>query len=139
MCISESPCSLARVPDDTDPPRKNYGFKPKEFERVNAPRPEPGEKPEAPAANDVFAIQRELREREIAAGGDELAPPARPVRSRRKRDYWLLTLVFNGVLVPLTIWGYRTQNAVLFVYGIAALALVNVALAWVLWVLMDNY
>ncbi len=128
------------MPDAPDPPRKNYGFKPKEFERVNEPRPETGAAPEAsPAANDVFAIQRALRQREIAAGGDELAPPDRPVRSRRKRDYWLLTLVFNGVLVPLTLWGYRTQNAVLFVYGIAALALVNVALAWVLWVLMDNY
>ncbi len=128
------------MPDAPDSPRKNYGFKPKEFERVNAPRPEADVAPESPpAANDVFAIQRDLRAREIAAGGDELAPPDRPVRSRRKRDYWLLTLIFNGVLVPLTLWGYRTQNAVLFVYGIAALALVNIALAWVLWVLMDNY
>lgn len=128
------------MPDAPDPPRENYGFKPKEFERVNAPRPEAGVAPESPpAANDVFAIQRDLRAREIATGRDELLPPDRPVRSRRKRDYWLLTLIFNGVLVPLTLWGYRTQNAVLFVYGIAALALVNVALVWVLWVLMDNY
>lgn len=128
------------MPDAPDPPRKNYGFKPNDFERINEPRPEAGAPPKAPpAANDVFAIQRDLRARELAAGGDELAPPDRPVRNRRKRDYWLLMLVFNGVLVPLTIWGYRAQNAVLFVYGIAALALVNVALAWVLWVLMDNY
>ena len=128
------------MPEEQDPPRKNYGFKPKNFERVNAPRPAAGApREEPPAANDVFAIQRDLREREIAAGMDELAAPHRPVRSRRKRDYWFLTIVFNGVLIPLTIWGYRTQNAVLFVYGIAGLALVNIALAWILWVLMDDY
>ncbi|MBI2514220.1 MAG: hypothetical protein HYV96_19785 [Opitutae bacterium] len=165
------------MPDAPDPPRKNYAFKPKEFERLNAPRPDappsdapqphastgpnaatppnapgassaagaahspaPPEPPEpTPAANDVFAIQRELREREIAAGMDELAPPHRPVRSRRKRDYWLLTILTNGVLLPLALWGYRTQNAVLFVYCIAGLALVNAALTWIMWVLMDDY
>lgn len=140
MCISESPCSLARVPDDVDPPRKNYGFKPKEFERVNAPRPEAGETPVAPpSANDVFAIQRELREREIAAGMDELAPPHRPNWRRRKRDYWLVMGVLNGVGVPLTLWGYRTQNAVLFVYCLAGLVLADLALTWIMWVLMDDY
>lgn len=134
------------MPDEPDPPRQNYAFKPKEFERLNPPRPEapdtaPPAAPSAstPAANDVFAIQRQLREREIAAGMDELAPTDRPVRRRRKRDYWLLTLLTSGVLIPLALWGYRTQNAVLFVYCIAGLALVNAALVWVMWFLMDDY
>jgi len=129
------------VPNESDPPRKHYGFKPKEFERVNAPRPERGAEPATPAplANDVFALQRDLRAREIAAGMDTLKPPARPVRSRRKRDYWLLMLATNGVLGPLALWGYRTQNAALFVSCVAGLALVNVALAWVMWVLMRDY
>lgn len=136
-----------RVPDVPDPPRKNYAFKPKEFERLNAPRPEapdahspgPSTATPPPAANDVFAIQRQLREREIAAGMDELAAPDRPVSRRRKRDYWLLMFLTNGVLIPLALWGYRTGNAVLFVYAIAGLALVNVALVWVMWFLMDDY
>lgn len=130
------------VPDDADPPRKNYALKPKEFERLNAPRPDahsPAPPEPTPAANDVFAIQRQLREREIAAGMDELAPPHRPVRRRRKRDYWLLTILTNGALIPLALWGYRTSNAVLFVSCIAGIALVNIALAWIMWVLMDNY
>lgn len=126
---------------ESDPPRKTYGFKPKNFERVNAPPAESDSSPAAPVplANDIFSLQRDLREREKAAGLDEIAPPARPVRSRRKRDYWLLTLAFNGVLVPLALWGYRTQNAVIFVSCVAGLALVNVALAWLMWVLMRDY
>ena len=38
------------VPDDPDPPRKYYGFKPKEFERANAPRPAPPEDEQTAAA-----------------------------------------------------------------------------------------
>lgn len=140
MCISESSLNLVGVPDQPDPPRKNYGFKPKEFERVNAPRPEAGETHEAPpAANDVFAIQRELREREVAAGMDELAPSHRPNWRRRKRDYWLTMTLVNGTAVPLAIWAYRTQNAVLFVYCIAGLVLADLALTWIMWVLLDDY
>lgn len=128
------------MPDAPDPPRKNYGFKPKDFERVNEPRPEAGAPPKAPpAANDVFAIQRALREREIAAGRDELTPPARPKWRRRKRDYWLTMALVNGTLVPLAIWGYRTQNAVLFVYGVAAIVLTDLALTWIVWMLLDDY
>lgn len=128
------------MPDTPDPPRKNYGFKPKDFERVNAPRPEAGAAPETPPmANDVFAIRRDLRAREIATGGDELAPPDRPVRRRRKRDYWLLTLVINGVLIPLTIWGYRAGNLMVLVSSAAGLILANLGLWWIVWVLMDDY
>jgi hypothetical protein len=133
------------VPEQPEPPPKTYTFKPKDFERLNAPRPDapaahattPPEP--TPAANDVFAIQRALREREIAAGLDELAPPDRPRSKRRRRDYWLLTLLTNGVLIPLSLWGYRTQNAVILVSGIAGMALVNAALVWIMWVLMDDY
>lgn len=107
---------------------------------MNAPRPEAGAPPEAPPpANDVFAIQRELRAREIAAGGDDLAPPARPNWRRRKRDYWLTMALVNGTLVPLAIWAFRTHNAVLFVYCIAGLVLADLALTWIMWVLLDDY
>ncbi|MBX3736856.1 MAG: hypothetical protein KF715_09220 [Candidatus Didemnitutus sp.] len=128
------------MPDQPDPPRKNYGFKPKEFERVNAPRSEAGEPHDTPPpANDVFAIQRELREREIAAGLDELAPSHRPNWRRRKRDYWVTMILLNGVGLPLAIWGYRTQNAVLFVYCLAGLVIADLALTWIMWVLLDDY
>ncbi|MEY2881729.1 MAG: hypothetical protein RLZZ15_4109 [Verrucomicrobiota bacterium] len=35
----KSACSRA-MPDAPEPPRKTYGFKPREFDRANAPRPE---------------------------------------------------------------------------------------------------
>lgn len=130
------------MPDDSDPPRKNYALKPKDFERLNAPRPDadsPVPPAPTPAANDVFAIQRQLREREIAAGMDELAPPDRPVRRRRKRDYWLMTLLTNGVLIPLALWGYRTGNLTVLVSSAAGIILANIGLWWIMWVLMDDY
>lgn len=125
------------MPDENDPPRKVYGFKPKEFERVNAPAGEAGIP--TPPANDVFAIREELRAREIAAGLDQLAPPAQPRPNRRRRDFLVLMLAINGVLVPLAIWGFRTGNAVLFIYALSALVLLNIGVTWILWVLLDRY
>ncbi len=130
------------MPDDSDPPRKNYALKPKEFERLNAPRPDahsPTPPEPTPAANDVFAIRRQLREREIASGMDELVPPERPRSRRRRRDYWLLTLLVNGTFIPLALWGYRTGNITVLVSSIAGAILANVSLWWIMWVLMDDY
>lgn len=128
------------MPAEADPPRQRYGFKPKEFEAVNAPRPESGEPPApTPALNDVYALRQELRAREIAAGLDTLAPPARPRANRRRRDYWLLMALINGTLLPLAVWGLRTGNAVLFVYALSGAAFASAAVTWVIWGLMDRY
>lgn len=129
------------VPSDSEPPRKLYGFKPKEFERVNAPRPESSDTPAEPTppANDVFAIQRDLRAREIAAGMDEIAPPPRPVSTKRRRDYWLLMLLGNGLFVPLALYGLRASNPVLAVYALAGATLFSLGLSWVMWAVMSRY
>jgi hypothetical protein len=43
------------MPDEPDPPRKNYGFKPREFDRANAPRPDaPADSP-APSPDPGIA------------------------------------------------------------------------------------
>ena len=124
----------------SDPPRKTYALKPKDFERVNAPRPEAGDPSEpAPLANDVFALQRDLRAREIASGLDELAPPARPVSTKRRRDYWLIMAGVNGVFVPLAIYGFRSGNAVLAIYALAGAILLSLGLTWVMWGVMSRY
>lgn len=39
---------MAHMPDETDPPRRFYGFKPRDFERAN-PNPRPSPEPSAPA------------------------------------------------------------------------------------------
>ena len=60
--------TLRAMPDDAEPPRKFYGFKPRDFERANAPRPEappaaapapdPGVVPAAPGKIDVRQLIR---------------------------------------------------------------------------------
>lgn len=127
-----------RVPDEANPPRKVYALKPKEFERVNAPRPEAGE-PSAPPplANDIFTMQRDLREREIASGMDVLKPADRPRTKRRRRDYWLLMLVGNIAIVgtaALVGWNIMTV-----VYALAGVILYAIGLTWVMWFVMGDY
>jgi len=62
--------------DEPDPPRKFYDFKPREFERVNAPANEP-HRP-APPARPAAAPDpaRPITVREIIAQANAGAPPA---------------------------------------------------------------
>lgn len=125
------------MPDEADPPRKTYGFKPKEFERVNAPRPEGDVAPPSPAANDVFAIREQIRRREIAAGMDELKPVERPAANRRRRDYWLLLvggLALIGVVVAVI--GLNTMTVV---GGFSTAVFYVLGLSWVMWAVMGRY
>ncbi len=57
--------------------------------------------------------------------------------SRRKRDYVILTFVGNLSLIVLLMLG--SWNAVSLVFFISALTLFNTGLAWVMFVLMDDY
>lgn len=126
------------MPDETEPPRKTYGLKPKEFERLNAPRPEAGETTEpAPLANDVFAMQRDLREREMAAGMDVLKPAERPRATRRRRDYRLLLLGGNGAIVG--VGALVDFNLMTLVCVFSGVILFSIGLTWIMWVVMDRY
>lgn len=128
------------MPDEPEAPRRHYQLKPKEFERLNETRPQSEETATpVPPANDVFALQQQLREREIAAGMDELAPPDRPRPNRRRRDYWLLMVLINGTLLPLAFWGLRTGNAVLAIYALSGAVFTTLAVTWIIWVLLDRY
>ena len=119
------------APPDADPPPRQFAFKPKEFDRVNAA---PGTQ-EPSAAHDVYAIRQELREREQAAGLDRVEP--KPRRSRRRREYWTLLLLTNA-LFALFAWQGRGNPFVLVSAG-AGIALASVGLTWVMWFVMDDY
>ena len=74
------------MPDEPDPPRKFYGFKPREFETANTPRPSPPPPTSAPRPDPgivrVSDARIEVRDlSRLAATGQPLlsAPPA-PVR-----------------------------------------------------------
>jgi len=117
---------------DPEPTPKKYELKPREFERLNA---EPGAQPPS-AAHDVFAIRRDLREREQAAGLDDrvLGPP---LSSRRKRDYWLMLVAGNLFFGAVMFLG---RHELLVLFGtMAAMLSYTLALSWVMWQVMSDY
>ncbi|MBA4137586.1 MAG: hypothetical protein C0518_09745 [Opitutus sp.] len=130
---------LPRMADEPEPTPRTFTFKPKEFERVNAPRPEVGDDTPAaaPLAKDVFAMQRDLRAREIAAGMDQLKPVDRPESKRRRRDYWLLLLTGYAILASAAL--IFPGNPVVLLYVFAGIVLFSIGLTWVMWFVMGRY
>lgn len=128
--------------DSPEPAPRKFAFKPKEFERVNAPRAEAPQTAEAtpesiPAANDVFAIRQELRAREIAAGMDTLKPADRPPSTKRRRDFWLLLLGGNLAIVGTA--AVVGLNVMTVVYAFAGVILYTIGLTWTVWFVMGRY
>lgn len=147
-------------PDKPDPPPRTYGFKPKEFERLNAPSsaaapaptaqdlarlsgpvrapspaPAPTATPKPGDPNDVLTLLQQNRRVEHHHGGDQVQ--VRPIRSRRRRDYWLLLLVGNFIFVALPV--VLGLNAVTVISAFAGLVLFNLALTWIMWIVMSDY
>lgn len=144
--------------DQPDPPRKIYEFKDREFKRDNQPAgaapPLPTAKelammagPVVPAGtaattgakpgdpNDVYVALLQNRAVERRAGRDEIE--IRQIKSRRKRDYWLL-LVTSELLLGLITWQGR-GNPFVLVSAFAGMVLVGVTLTWVMFQVMDRY
>lgn len=122
---------LPGVSDNDDPPPRQYTLKPKEFERVNAP---PGTDAKSDD-HDVYAIRRQIREREQAAGLDDVAL-APPKKSRRARDFWIsLALGWGGLM---TIGGL-TSGLVGVLAGAALGILFAAGLWWIIFHVLDDY
>ncbi len=118
--------------DPADPPPKKYEFKPKEFERVNAP---PGSSVGKSTEHDVFAILQQNRAIEQRKGLGEIE--IKKVRSRRKRDYWLL-LIPSVLLLGVITWQSRS-NPFFLVCGLTGIVVVALGLTWIMWHVMDDY
>jgi hypothetical protein len=147
--------------DEPDPPPKVYGFKDRAFKRDNAPAsaspPPPSAKEHAilaghvaPATrkippsggvnraadpNDVYAVlQQNLAvERKIGIGEVEI----RKVKSRRKRDYWLL-VVPSVLLLSVITWLGR-GNPFVLVCGIAGIVVATLGITWIMFHIMEDY
>jgi len=144
--------------DEPDPPKKNYQFKDREYERVNkslgaAPDGDGLENPNdvpidiqelyrsanagpvvkgesVPVDNEVHEILRENLERDKAAGRYDIK--ARPRRkSKRTRDY-LITMIGGNLLLIGGLF-------VMPVFAGAGLVCFNLLLVWIMWVVMDDY
>lgn len=142
-------------PPEPEPPRRDFKFKPTEFETTNRPADDtpgnaridvkelnrqaaapPPANPPAPAENEVHALLRANLARAQAKGENEVIPqPRRP--SRRKRDFWLLfiggNLLFAGAV------GALDKNAVTVIFGFSGMVFFSLGLIWVMWVVMDDY
>ena len=116
---------------ENDPPPRQFKLKAKEFERVNAP---PGAAPPS-ADHDVFAIRRQLREREQAAGLDDVTEKA-PRRSRRTRDFWLCAIA--ALAIPLAA-GNGIAGRLGLMAGGAVGAMLVVALWWIFFHVLNDY
>ncbi|MFZ5494258.1 MAG: hypothetical protein ACOZE5_02835 [Verrucomicrobiota bacterium] len=145
------------TPED-DPPRKVYGFKERTFKRDNAPA---SELPPAPTTkelamlagdpvkvgrggatganaddpNDVYAALQRNRAQEQTHDLDRVE--VREVKSRRKRDFWLLLVGGNLVIAGLV--GLLGPNVVTVLFGFGGVIVFSLGLTWIMWQVMDRY
>jgi hypothetical protein len=146
------------VPDEADPPRKNYGFKDREFQRDNplsseaAPMPTAKElammagpvakhgqaavgKQKQDDPNDVYAVLQGNRAIEQKHGLDSVE--IQKIKSRRKRDYWLLMITVESTLAVVAVLGHG--NPFVLVGSIAAMGFFGAGITWVMWQIMSKY
>lgn len=147
------------MPDEPDPPRKNYGFKEREFKRDSRrassvpPMPTatdlaklaggpvvagaPKSAPKAGDPNDVHAILAANRAVERKFGGDEVKPTT--TGSRKKRDYWLVFLSLDIVFGGIVALGIKQANPFFLVFGLTGMVIFGIAITWIMWQLVDRY
>ncbi|HUR56170.1 MAG TPA: hypothetical protein VM029_00565, partial [Opitutaceae bacterium] len=115
----------------------------------------------ANAENDVHAILQENLARANAAGLNEVAPPTRPYR-RRKRDYLLLLFLGNAFIAGLysleMLFGFQVQcmaaqmpnefwnlvryalaNPATYAMGLVGMVFFTLCLTWLMYGVLDNY
>ena len=155
--------------DDSDPPRRFYGLKPTEFERVNAPASSPPP-PAAPAGPDAGPTPagdpgKRIDVRELVRAGSGCGPALghNATANRANEIHAILqdnltranAAGLNDVVMPVKRASRRKRdyivsllvgNAVLVVctiinpvFGGAGLVLFNVGLTWIMWFVMDDY
>lgn len=145
-------------PPEPESPRREFQFKPTEFETTNRPADDtpgnasidvqqihrqatpPSSPPVAPAPkpaeNEVHAILRANLAQANAKGQNEVIPESRRP-SRRKRDYWLLLV--GGNLAVAGAVSLMHKNVVTLAFGFSAMVFCSLALTWVMWVVLDDY
>lgn len=143
-----------------DPPRKVYGFKEREFKRDNAPAAaapppptvkelammagaptaDPSRRKAAPTAkpgdpNDVYAVLQQNRQSAAKHGLNEVE--IKKVKSRRKRDFWLI-LVGGNLAIIGGVW-LSGINVITVIFGLAGLIIFSLSVSWIMWQVMDRY
>ena len=114
-----------------NPPRKDYALKTRKFERVNAPAGSQKKSTE----HDVYAILQQNRAEEKKFALNEVQ--IKENKSKRKRDFWLMLVGGNLLIVTLVI--VTGFNVVSVIFGLAGIIILSLGLTWVMWQVMDKY
>ncbi|MBX3735944.1 MAG: DUF4339 domain-containing protein [Candidatus Didemnitutus sp.] len=112
----------------TAPSRNPLGFGTAKFERVNS-APDVGQKV------DVTTMLNEVRQMERDAGLDEVKPERFRV-SRRTRDFWIMLIAGNALLLG---GGIAMQSLTSLVFAIGGMGLFTFGLLWSMYGVMDRY
>jgi hypothetical protein len=145
-------------PPEPEPPRREFRFKPTEFEVANRPADDtpgnapidvtqlyrqatkppvaPGTAAPRPAENEVHAMLRANLAKEEAKGLNTVLPQVRRL-SRRKRDFWLILTGGNVLVVGIVL--LLGINAMTLAFGFVAMAVLSIILTWIMWFVFDNY
>jgi hypothetical protein len=141
---------------EEEPPRKNYGFKEREFKRDNSvgragapptakelamlagpviPTPKGATGPKADDPNDVFTTLQQNRAIERQLSGDQIE--IREVKSKRLRDYWIMLIggnlfIIGGVLLV-------GPNVISVMFGFGGVLIFSLSLTWIVWQVMGRY
>ncbi|MSU46533.1 MAG: hypothetical protein EXS42_05285 [Lacunisphaera sp.] len=135
--------------DEPEPPPKVYGFKERDFKRDNTRTspPPPTAKEHAMVAghvdrkvppsgganraadpNDVYAVLQQNRTVEQKFGLSEVQ--IKEIKSRRKREFWLL-LVGGNLAIIGGVW-LGGINVVSVIFGLAGIIILSLGLTWVM-------
>jgi hypothetical protein len=127
----EKPGQAAKTPDSptaTTASLNPLGFGAAKFERVNN-APGAGEKV------DVTTMLEEVRQMERDAGLDVVKPDRFKV-SRRTKDFWIMLVLGNALLLG---GGIAMQSLTSLVFAIGGMGLFTFGLLWSLYGVMDRY
>jgi len=91
--------------------------------------------PKAGDPNDVFTAMQRNRTVEKKLGLKEIE--IREVKSRRKRDFWLILIGGNLSIVGLVF--FIGPNVMTLAFGLAGVIIFSLGLSWVMWQVMDHY
>ncbi len=145
--------------DEPNPPRKQYGFKDREFKRDNRrassvpPMPTaqdlaklaggpvvsgpPKNTPKADDPNDVHAVLAANLAVEQKLGGNEIV--IKQVSNRRRRDYWIVFGAIELVGGTVVAAGIKQHNPVVIVFGLAGMVFFGLAITWIMFQIVEKY
>jgi hypothetical protein len=106
-----------------------FTLKPKAFDPVNAPASAP-----APTPTSVHQL---LDQNNRIAAQFEKPLEFRPQSNQRRRDYFILMLVGNG-LIGLGLF-LLPKNTLITAFGVSAMAVFSLTITWVIYGVMDRY